>query len=83
MKKRMNRLTAVILAVSMTCMLPGTAVFAEDLIDESIAEEITDEGIAEGAAEEDAAKAPADAGAEGTEEEETAEDITAGGMAEI
>ncbi len=82
MKKRMNRLTAVILAVSMTCMLPGTAVFAEDLVDESIAEEITDEGIAEDAAEEDAAKAPTDAGAEGTAEEETAEDITAGGMAE-
>ena len=29
MKKRMNRLTAVILAVSMICMLPGTVVFAE------------------------------------------------------
>lgn len=36
MKKRMNRLTAVILAVSMICMLPGTVVFAEDTADENV-----------------------------------------------
>lgn len=75
MKKRMNRLTAVILAVSMICMLPGTAVFAEDIADQDVKAAAGIEDVSDADAE--ASTGPGAAGGD-VEETDGSESITDG-----